>query len=66
MPPQAAKIPWQIAKANEVLKHYNNDNDHKIFSDLVDYHKSISELSDDNHYKFLAAWVMHTYRSQNL
>jgi hypothetical protein len=61
MPPQAAKIPWQIARANEVLKHFNDDNDQQLYRDLVEYHRSISELPDNNHYKFLACWVMHTY-----
>lgn len=61
IPPQADKIPWKLPISNEVLKHYDDDNDHQLFENLVDYHKSISELPDDNHYKFLACWVMHTY-----
>lgn len=61
VPPPAKDIRWLIPRGAEVLKHYSNDNDQAIFNDLVTYHASISELPDSNHYKFLAAYDMHTH-----
>ena len=61
IPPRSGQIPWQMPRASEVLKHVASDNDAQLFNDLAQYHRSISELPDDNHYKFLAAWEMHTY-----
>ena len=61
IPPRSEQIPWQMPRASEVLKYVTGDNDAQLFNDLVQYHKSISELPDENHYKFLAAWEMHTY-----
>ena len=61
IPPPADKLIWRVARSSEVLKHVTTDSDIQLFQDLVGYHRNISELPDDNHYKFLAAWDMHTY-----
>ena len=61
IPPRSEQIPWQLPRASEVLKYVAGDNDAQLFNDLVEYHKSISELPDENHYMFLAAWDIHTY-----
>jgi hypothetical protein len=60
-PPSADILTWKIPRVSEVMKYVTNDNDQRLFHDLVEYHRSISELPDDNHYQFLAAWDMHTY-----
>ncbi|MDX9822648.1 MAG: hypothetical protein RBT20_11990, partial [Syntrophales bacterium] len=61
IPPQKSKLIWLLPRAAEVLKHLWNDTDARVFADLVSYFKTISELPDENHYLFLAAYVMHTY-----
>jgi hypothetical protein len=61
IPPKSEYLPWLLPRASEVLKYVTGDNDAQLFNDLVEYHKSISELPDENHYKFLAAWDIHTY-----
>jgi hypothetical protein len=61
IPPPANAIPWQVPSSSEVLKYVTGDTDAQLFQDLIEFHKSISELPDENHYKFLAAWDMHTY-----
>ena len=61
VPPPSDAIIWQVPKYSEVLKYVTGDSDAQLFQDLVQYHRSISELPDDNHYNFLAAWDMHTY-----
>jgi len=61
IPPPKDKVLWMIPLSSSVIQHYVNDTDEALFNDLVNYFKTISELPDDNHYKFLAAFVMHTY-----
>jgi hypothetical protein len=61
IPPSAKQIVWQAPRASEVMKYETGDSDQQLFNDLVNYHRSISELPDDNYYQFLAAWDMHTY-----
>ena len=61
IPPPPEAIIWQVPRATEVLKYVAGDSGAQLFQDLADYHRSISELPDDNHYNFLAAWDMHTY-----
>ena len=61
IPPPPEAIIWQVPKATEVLKYATGDSDAQLFQDLAEYHRSISELPDDNHYNFLAVWDMHTY-----
>ena len=61
VPPPSDAIIWQVPKYSEVLKYVAGDSDAQLFQDLVQYHRSISELPEDIHYNFLAAWDMHTY-----
>jgi len=61
VPPPIKNIHWLIPRGTEVIKHYSNDDDQAIFNDLVTYHANVSELPDENHYKFLAAYDMHTH-----
>src|SRR5262249_51042459 len=58
------QLPWLLPKANEVLKHHAEaqqrlvtEVDQKLFGDLIQYHKSISQLPNEAHFTLLAAWV---------
>jgi hypothetical protein len=61
IPPPANQIIWKVPGGSEVARHWAQDTDSALFDDLVQYHSTISELPNDNHYRFVAAWVMHTY-----
>jgi len=68
IPPEIDLIPWPLPRAPEVIKAFESyktgnvaEIDHKLFVDLVGYHKSISELPSEEYYDFVALWVMHTY-----
>ncbi len=65
IPPKADKIIWNVSSVSRVIEHYTSDNDVQLFDDLVKYHKTISELPSESHYKYIAAWVMHTYLFDN-
>ena len=68
IPPEIDLIPWPLPRASEVIRAFESyktgnvaELDHKLFDDLVSYHKSISELPSVEYYDFVALWVMHTY-----
>jgi len=61
VPPPSDQLPWLVPRASEVTRHFESDNPVKLFDDLVNYHRSISQLPDDKWYYFMAAYVMHTY-----
>jgi len=64
IPPPEDKIIWKIPSGSEVIRHWNQDTDSVLFDDLVQYHSTISELPSQDHYRFLAAWVFHTYLTE--
>ena len=64
VPPPPDQVRWELARASEVIKHFGQDNDSRLFEDLVAYHRSVSELPSDSHYRFLAAYDIHTYLSE--
>ena len=61
LPPPAEQIRWLLPKASVVMEHVGSDNDNRLYIDLVNYFKGVSELPDENHYKFIAAYCFHTY-----
>jgi DNA primase catalytic core len=68
IPPKINDIPWLLPRWKEVSVHYTrylDENDleinEKLYDDLYEYHKSISELPDPLFYDLLAAWDFHTY-----
>lgn len=61
VPPPEHAVIWKAPRSSEVIKYYAADNDAQLFKDLVEYHRKISELPDENYYLFLAAWDMHTH-----
>jgi DNA primase catalytic core len=71
-PPPKEQIPWLLPRAEEVLKLCElqamlpqQDSDGAIYDDLLTYHKEISELPGDEYYDLIAAWVLHTYLTEN-
>jgi hypothetical protein len=62
VPPPKNKVIWLIPRYTEVLRYFNSDNDIKLFEDLVEHFRGISELPTENHYKLNALWTMHTYQ----
>jgi hypothetical protein len=65
IPPPKETIVWKVPHGSTVINHYTSDNDGQLFNDLVEYHRNISELPSENCYKYIAAWVMHTYLFEN-
>ncbi|MEI6152920.1 MAG: hypothetical protein WCQ90_02410 [Deltaproteobacteria bacterium] len=62
IPPPKDKVRWLLPKGSAVQQHFVSDSDTAIFNDLINYFKTISDMPDENHYYFIAAYVMHTYR----
>src|SRR5712692_11191603 len=60
-PPAKDLIPWLLPRAERVIAAYETDDPAKLYADLVAYHKSLSELPSDAHYKLLAGFDFHTY-----
>jgi len=65
IPPEKEQVAWNISKIEDVMKYVGKD-DPTLFTDLIDYHKKCSELNDDNWYKFLALWDIHTYLQEQV
>lgn len=61
IPPKKSSITWLLPRAAEVIKHYSSDNDKKLYLDLLEYHKEISELPGEEYYDLIVAWDLHTY-----
>lgn len=61
LPAPVDKLEWLLPKATDINRHYQNDTDDKLFGDLIEFFKTVSEMPSEDHYRFLAAWVMHTY-----
>lgn len=63
-PPPRDYVFWFPPRAEKVLDYYTKDTDQKLFYDLVNYHRGISELPGDEYYMLMAWWVFHTYIHQ--
>ena len=67
IPPRKDCIRWMLPRAEEVLRHYNSPEmtsgefGHQLYTELAEYHRSISELPSDDYYGVLACWDMLTY-----
>ena len=55
------KIPWLLPRAVEVIRYYREDNNSRLYDDLLVYLKNNSEMPDEKYYDLLATWVFHTY-----
>lgn len=61
LPPPLNSLEWHLSKADEVLPSLDSDSDEQLYLDLIEYLQGISKLPSDDHYQFLALWVMHTF-----
>lgn len=63
IPPPKNKWPKRLLlpRFEKVKGHFENDNENKLFEDIENYLRSISELPDDRLYSLIAAWIFHTY-----
>lgn len=52
---------WLLPRAEEVIRHYDDDTDESLYHDLITYHKAISELPSEEHYHLLTTWDLHSY-----
>jgi hypothetical protein len=60
--PVHRQLPFKfLPRGVEVLKHFSQDADQKLFADLITYLKLVSELPNDDLYELIAAWILHTY-----
>jgi len=68
VPPRKEQIPWLLPNGANVVEIYKQslavpaaEADSRLFDDIVEKFKTVSELPGEEYYPFLAAWVMHTY-----
>ncbi len=60
-PPPKEQLPFLIPRWKEISHAYHEDTPQALFQDLVDYHKSFSQLPSEAYYVLLAAWDFSTY-----
>src|SRR5262249_45904088 len=60
-PPARDLIPWSLPHIDRVRTAYKTDTAATLYADLITYHKSLSELPDEAHYKLLTTYDFHTY-----
>jgi hypothetical protein len=61
IPPPREKLPWLLPRANKVKEYYETDEPKRLFAELEDYHRSISEFPNESYYTLLVTWDFHTY-----
>jgi len=61
VPPTEDKFDWIVPRGPEVIRHFQNDTDQKLYHDLIEHNKTVSEQSNKNLYKLFAVWTLHTY-----
>jgi len=60
-PPPKEQLPFLIPRWKEISRAYHEDTSQSLFRDLIDYHKSFSQLPSEAYYVLLAAWDFSTY-----
>lgn len=60
IPPNRENIPFQLSRASEVIKHYQLNNNQKLFEDIIAYLKRFSYLSD-RQWILITSYVFLTY-----
>jgi hypothetical protein len=60
-PPPREQLPFLIPRWKEISRAYHEDTPEALFQDLIDYHKSFSQLPSAAYYILLAAWDFSTY-----
>jgi len=61
VPPSKEHLPFALPRAREVLNYISNDDEHRLFIDLVAYFRMAAQLPTEMHYKMISWWVLHTY-----
>ncbi len=67
VPPPKVKIPWLLARIDNVIRNYEACcvdpaiYGRDLYVDIVRYFRGISDLPSDVFYDFLATWAIHTY-----
>jgi hypothetical protein len=61
VPPSKEHLPFALPRAREVLSYISNDDEHRLFIDLVAYFRMAAQLPTEMHYKMVSWWVIHTY-----
>lgn len=71
-PPPKSNCPYYIPDAAKVTRYiklhssHNCQEDLKLYQELLEYHKSISDLPDEDHYELLVLWDFHTYLMEKI
>lgn len=61
LPPPRDQLPYLIPRWKSVEEAYKDDTQETLFQELIEHHKSHSELPGDGYYILLAAWDFSTY-----
>lgn len=64
IPPPKEQCPYLFAqreKVEEHIKNWSKEDNGKLYADLINYHKSISDLPDEDYYHIFALWDIHTW-----
>lgn len=64
IPPPKEQCPYLFAQKDKVLeliKNWKDEDNDKLYEDLIAYHKSISDLPDEDYYHIFALWDIHTW-----
>lgn len=65
-PPPKDQLPFLIPRWQEISRAYHEDTSQALFHDLIEYHKSFSQLPSEAYYVLLAAWDFSTYIIEHL
>lgn len=65
-PPPKEQLPFLIPRWKEISRAYHEDTPQALFHDLIEYHKSFSQLPNEAYYVLLAAWDFSTYIIEHL
>ncbi|MCX6009262.1 MAG: hypothetical protein NTW48_04410 [Chloroflexi bacterium] len=60
-PPPREQLPFLIPRWEQINHAYHEDTPQALFSDLIDYHKTYSQLPSEAYYILLATWDFSTY-----
>ncbi len=61
LPPPREQLPYLIPRWKSVEEAYKDDTQETLFQELIEHHKSYSELPNEGYYILLAAWDFSTY-----
>lgn len=70
IPPQ--QVPWLLVSGKAVIEHYQRLSEgtepseglRRLYEDILNYFKAISDLPHEGYYHLLTTWVFHTYLTE--